>query len=73
MIRRRNKNPSLLFLQCIKLSIHCLAPIGVKRSYFVSRWFSKVIVKRDLIVEFKFGDTTLGPSLHGMSVDRNKR
>ena len=30
VIRRRNKNPGLLFLQCIKLSIHCLAPIWIR-------------------------------------------
>ena len=73
VIRRRNKNPCLLFLQSIKLSIHCLAPIWISRSYFVGRWFSEVIVKSGLVAEFRFGYTTLGPSLHGMRIDRNKR
>ena len=50
---------------------HSLAPIGVGGSYFVSRWISKVIVKRDLIAEFRFGDTTLGPSLHGVCISRD--
>ena len=75
MWRSKNKRPSLLSLKSLKLSSHCLTPPGILRSNFIRRGFCIGIINGSLIakLEIRFGNATLGPSLHMMRIKGRKR